>query len=233
MNWKRGSRTSLAVTTAALALGFVPAAAAGTAAAPTCSQLTKAQIQPLLVHRVTKLTVKPVSGALYFVGSTKHVGQTCVFADTETSAALVVVVVGGSAAARQYESDLHSLGASVAPVAVVSGGKAVRQRADTHGAVSSAEVSSIKGSTYCAVIPQDGETPGEARLEQAAGDTADIGDKAYSYIAAAVGTVCNRIYGSGSTNATAALATLKKVKPSHAGGGGITVPKFPPMPKKP
>lgn len=234
MNWKKSSRTSLVVTTVGLALGFVPAAGAGTAASPTCSQLTKAQIQPLLVHHVTKLTVKPVSGFTYLI-SAKQVGQTCVFADTETSSALTVVVIGGSAAARAYKSDLHGLGPSLARLPVVSGGKAVRERADSHGSVGSAEVTSIKGSTYCAVIPQEGETPGEARLEQAAGDTADIGDKAYSYIAAAIGTVCNRIYGSGSTNPAPALAALAKIKPSHntGDGGGLTVPKLPPIPKKP
>ena len=108
----------------------------------------------------------------------------------------------------------------------MSGGKALRQRADSHGAVSTAEVTSINGSTYCAVTPGDA-TPGEARLEKAAGDTADIGDQAYADIAAAIGTVCNRIYGGGDTNPAAALAELKKIKPKH-GSGGITVPTFPP-----
>ena len=229
MNRKTSSCTSLVVTSAALALALVPAAGAGASATPTCSQLTKAQIQPLLVHHVTKLTVTPVSGFTY-LSSAKQVGQTCVFADTETSSGLSVTVIGGSAAARAYQSEVHALGPSLAPVPVVSGGKAVRQRADSHGSVSSAEVASIKGSTYCAVTPQSGETPGEARLEQAAGDSAAIGDKAYADIAAAIGTVCNRIYRSGSTNPAPALAALKKIKPSHA-GGGITVPKLPPIPK--
>jgi hypothetical protein len=244
MNLKKRSRTSLVVTTVGLALGLVPAAGAGTAATPTCSQLTKAQIQPLLVHSVTKMTVTPVPGIKYLI-SAKQVGQICDFADKETSNALTVVVIAGPAAARAYKSELHGLApgsafgsinnSKLAPVPVVSGGKAVRERADSRGAVGSAEVTSIKGSTYCAVIPQDGETPGEAKLEHAAGYTADIGDKAYSYIATAIGTVCNRIYGSGSTNPAAALAALAKIKPSHSTGdnGGLTVPKLPPIPKKP
>ena len=107
VNWKKSSCTSLVVTTAGLAVGFVPAAGAGAAATPTCSQLTKAQIQPLLIHRMTTLTAKPVAGFTY-LSSAKQVGQTCVVADTETSSALVVVVIGGSAAARAYASDAHA-----------------------------------------------------------------------------------------------------------------------------
>jgi hypothetical protein len=230
MDWKQSACTSVVITTAGLALGLAPSAGAGAAATATCSQLTKAQIQPLVVHRLTTLTVKPVPGALY-LSSAKRVGQTCVFADAETSNAFAVVVIGGSAAARAYQGDLHSLGPSLVRVPVVSGGKAVRERADSHGSVGSAEVTSIKGSTYCAVIPQDGETPGEARLEKAAGSTAAIGDKAYSYMAAAIGTVCNRIYGSGSTNPAPALAALKKITPKHAGNGGLPVPTLPAIPK--
>ncbi len=231
MNWKKCSYASVVVTTAALALGFAPAAGARSrSATPTCSQLTKAQIQPLLVHRITKVTVKPVPGFTY-LSPAKDVGQTCVFADSETASALAVVVIGGSAAARAYQSDVHSLGPSLARIPVVSGGKGLRERADSRGSVSSAEVTSVKGSTYCAVMPQDGETPGEARLEQAAGSTAAIGDKAYADIAAAIGTVCNRIYGSGSTDPAPALAALKGIKPSHASDGGLSVPKLPPIPK--
>ena len=229
MNWKKNSCASLVGAAVGLTLSFVPTAGAGPTATATCSQLTKAQIQPLLVHSVTRLTVAPVPG-LKYLSSAKQVGQTCTFADTETSNAFAVVVIAGPSAARAYKDDLHSLGPTLAHVPVVSGGKAVRQRADKHGSVSTAEVTSINGSTYCAVIPQEGETPGEARLEKAAGDTAAIGDKAYSDIAAAIGTVCNRIYGSGSTNPASALAALKKIKLPHAEGGGITVPKFPPTP---
>ncbi|HST13869.1 MAG TPA: hypothetical protein VLJ44_03330 [Gaiellaceae bacterium] len=225
MNWKT-TCGSLVMTVAGLAVASGQAVGAG--AAPTCSQLTKAQIQPLVVHRLTRMTVKPVAGITY-LSSAKQVGQTCVFADSETSNAFAVVVIGGQAASRAYQGDLHSLGPSLARVPVVSGGKAVRERADTHGSVGSAEVTSIKGNTYCAVIPQDGETPGEARLEKAAGATAAIGDKAYADIAAAIGTVCNRIYGSSSTNPGPALAALKKLKPRHS-GGGLPVPALPSIP---
>jgi hypothetical protein len=228
MNWKKSNCITVVGTAAALALCLAPAAGAGGAATATCSHLTKAQIQPLLVHRVTKLTIKPVPGLIYGI-SAKQVGQTCTFADTETSNAFEVMVIGGPAAARAYRNETHALGRSSVPVPVVSGGKAVRQRADSRGSVSTAEVASIKGSTFCAVIPTDDEMPGVTELEKAAGDTADIGDKAYADIAAAIGTVCNRIYRSGSTNPAPALAALKRIKPTHS-GGGITVPTFPPPP---
>jgi len=228
MNMKKHVRMCLAVAALGLALGLAPIAGAGAGAAtPTCSQLSKAEIQPLLIHHVTKLTVKPVPGILY-LSSAKSVGETCVFADTETSSALSVTVVGGSAATRAYQSETHSLG-DLAQVPSVSGGKGIRQRADRSGAVTTAEVASINGSTYCAVVPEEGELPGVAALEQAAGSTADIGDKAYADIAAAIGTVCNRIYGGGSTNPASALAALKQIKPHH-GGGGITVPTPPKLP---
>ena len=227
MKWKQSARTSVVVTAVGLALCSVPAGGAGAAVTSTCSHLTRTQIQPLVGNRVTKLTVTPVPGILYG-SSAKQVGQTCDFADTATSNALTVVVITGATATRAYRSELHRLGHSLARVPVVSGGKAMRQRADSRGAVSTAEVASIKGSTYCAVTPGD-VAPGEARLERAAGGTADIGDKAYADISAAIGTVCNRIYGSGNTNPAPALAALKKIKPKHS-GGGITVPAFPPSP---
>ena len=240
-NWKKSTWTCLIVTTLVLLAGFVPAAGAGPAGPSTCSQLTKAQVQPLLAHPVTKLTVTPVPGILYGI-SAKQVGEICNFADTETSNAFTVKVIVGPAAARAYKSELHSMAPSsafgsidsrkLAPVPVVSGGKGVRERADNRGAVSGAEVASIKGSTFCAVIPTDDEIPGVARLEKAAGYTADIGDKAWADVAAAIGEVCNRIYHSGSTNPSAALAALQNIKPSQGGNGGITVPKLPPIPKK-
>ena len=136
------------------------------ASAAACSQLTKAQVQPLLVHRVTNLTVKPVPGVLY-LSSAKQVGQTCTFADTETSAALTVVVIGGWSLRRRPARN------RTAPIRNCTRtdcqrGKAVRQRADSHGAVSTAEVASINGSTYCAVIP-NGETQARRDLSKRQG----------------------------------------------------------------
>jgi hypothetical protein len=163
-----------------------------------CSQLTKAQIQPLIVHPITKVTVKAVT-ALEYTGSPKRVGQKCIFAaGPGDSEALTVTVVDGPVSANAYTGDLQGLGSG--PVAVHGvGSKAVRAQVDAKGAAATTTLSALKGKTYCSVSPGDGDIPGVAQLEDAAGDSADIGNKAYAEIAAAIGTVCNRIFGSGNT----------------------------------
>jgi hypothetical protein len=176
----------------------VLAAKSGHAPKTGCSQLTKAQVQPLIVHPITKVTVKQVTGEQY-TGSTKRIGQLCVFAaGSGDSEALTVTVISGSAAARAYEGDVQGL--SPRPVSVPGiGSKAVRGRVDAKGAAATTMLSALKGQTYCSVSPGDGDIPGQAQLEEAAGYTSDIGNKAYAEIAAAIGTVCNRIFGSGNT----------------------------------
>jgi hypothetical protein len=162
-----------------------------------CSQLTEAQIQPLIVHPITKVTVKAVT-ALEYTGSTKRVGQKCIFAaGPGDSEALTVTVVSGPVSANAYTGDLQGLDGAVAVRGV--GTKAVRAPVNAKGAAATTTLSALKGKTYCSVSPGDGDIPGVAQLEDAAGDSADIGNKAYAEIAAAIGTVCNRIFGSGNT----------------------------------
>ncbi len=174
------------------------AAKSGHAQKAGCSQLTKAEVQSLIVNPITKETVKAVTAEQY-TGSTKRIGQECVFAaGSGDSEALTVTVINGPFAARAYAADVQGL--SPRPVAVPGvGSKAVRARVDAKGAASTTMLSALKGQTYCSVSPQDGDIPGEGQLEEAAGATADIGNKAYAEIAAAIGTVCNRIFGSGTT----------------------------------
>jgi hypothetical protein len=185
----------LSVTSASAATG-VFAAKSVDASKTGCSQLTQAQIQPLLVHPITKVTVKAVT-ALQYTGSTKRVGQECIFAAGAVSEALTVTVVSGPVSANAYTGDLQGLDGAVAVHGV--GTKAARAPVDANGAAATTTLSALKGTTYCSVSPGDGEVPGEAQLEEAAGATSDIGNKAYAEIAAAVGTVCNRIFGSGKT----------------------------------
>ena len=197
----------IGVTSAMVLFLSVPGASAATSALAAksghtpkagCSQLTKAEVQPLIVNPITKATVRAVTAARY-TGSTKRIGQECVFAaGSGDSEALSVTVINGPFAARAYAADVQGL--SPRPVAVPGvGSKAVRARVDAKGAASTTTLSALKGQTYCSVSPQDGDIPGEGQLEEAAGDTADIGNKAYAEIAAAIGTVCNRIFGSGNT----------------------------------
>jgi hypothetical protein len=186
----------LSVTSASAATG-VFAAKSVDASKTGCSQLTQAQIQPLLVHPITKVTVKAVT-ALQYTGSTKRVGQKCIFAVGAVSEALTVTVISGPVSANAWAGDVAGLGSG--PVAVHGvGSKALRGQVDAKGAAATTTLSALKGTTYCSVSPGDGEIPGEAQLEEAAGGTSDIGNKAYAEIAAAVGTVCNRIFGSGKT----------------------------------
>jgi hypothetical protein len=199
-------------------VGASPAFAAGGA---TCSQLTAKQVQPLVSDPITKVSSKPVSGTLYFTGN-KQVGQACTFATSDTESALTVTVIGGPAAAKAYAAELQRLGAHVSVAGV--GAKAVRARVDSDGAVSTAELLSLKGSTFCQVTPQADLIPGVGKLEEAAGFKEDIGNDAYVAIANAIGTVCNRVYKSGNTTPdlsklTAAAASVTVTTADEQIGG--------------
>ena len=77
-----------------------------------CSQLTKAQVQPLIVNPITKVTVKAVTAEQY-TGGTQRIGQECVFAaGSSDSEALTVTVISGPVAARAYAADVQGLGRS-------------------------------------------------------------------------------------------------------------------------
>ena len=81
----------------------------------------------------------------------------------------------------------------------------------------------MKGTTYCSVNPQADEIPGVSQLEEAAGATSDIGDRAYREIAAALGTVCNRIYRSGNTKPDlTGLAAAAAAAPTTTTGDALS-----------
>jgi hypothetical protein len=187
----------LSVPSASAATGVLLAKSAH-ASKTGCSQLTKAQIQPLLVNPITMVTVKAVTAQEY-TGSMKRIGQECVFAaGSGDPDALRVTVIDGPFAARAYATIGLTVGTG--PVSVPGiGSKALRARVDANGAAASTTLSALKGQTYCSITPQDGDIPGEEQLREAAAAPADIGNKAYAEIAAAIGTVCNRIFGSGNT----------------------------------
>jgi hypothetical protein len=111
-----------------------------------------------------------------------------------------ITVLSGQDATNDFSGDVQSLSNSAVSVPGV-GDKAVRD--GSHGTDA---VSAIKGSQYCQVTPGDGEVPGVGDLEKAAGDTSNIGDANDALEAAAVATLCNRIFGSGNT--TPDLSTL-------------------------
>ena len=175
-----------------------PGSAGGTAV--TCNQLTKADVQPLLVDPITTITVTAAG-----IGGE---GQQCVFGTANSSGAIDVLVLGGSDAAPAYASDVQGLGSPVDVPGI--GDKAVRDK--DHGTDS---ITSMKGDLYCAVSTGGADgMPGVAALEKAAGYTSNIGDPAYAAIADALGTLCNRIFGSGNT--TPDLSGLSSASASPA-----------------
>ena len=79
-----------------------------------CSQLTKAQVQPVIVNPITKVTVKAVTAEQY-TGGTQRIGQECVFAaGSSDSEALTVTVISGPIAPRAYAADVQGLSGAVA-----------------------------------------------------------------------------------------------------------------------
>ena len=171
------------------AVGGVSATPGGTTPAKaTCRQLTIAQVQPLVDDKITSITVTTPAGG----------GQQCSFKGADAS--LYVTVIGGDLAAQTYASDVQSM-APATPVSGV-GSQAVRGE--------EAELSSIDGSVYCSVRPADsGNVPGLAALMHAAGDSGNISPVAYQVAAVALGTLCNRIFGTGNT--TPDLSGIPKV----------------------
>jgi hypothetical protein len=177
------STTGAGASTSASSQGSGTTAGGGNGST-TCNQLTKADVQPLLSQPITSVVVKP-AGA-------KGEGQQCSFGLVDVSAAISVTVLPENDILQNYDGDIRS---TAKPVSVPGiGDKAFRD--GDHG---SASITALKGDVYCSVAPQSDDMPGVAQLEDAAGNTSNIGDKAYSEIAAAAGTLCDRIYGSGNT----------------------------------
>jgi hypothetical protein len=158
----------------------------GGSAKANCKQLTDAEVQPLLVQKIVKDDVTAANL------SDTSPGQQCVFSGSDGNGTIDVVVIAGPLAAQGYSQDLAS--ESDGPVAVPGiGDKASRDKGD-------GQVVSIKGDVYCSVTLGSGEdVPGIGALEEAAGGTTHVAESAYQASAEALGTLCNRIYGSGNT----------------------------------
>jgi hypothetical protein len=150
----------------------------------TCSQLTKEQVQPLIVYPITDVKVT--------AAGTDGEGQQCIFDGNNGDGAIDVMVLGGAEGQQVYASAVKE--ESHGPVNVPGvGDKASRDAGD-------GQIESMKGDVYCAVsLGSSGDVPGIGKLEQAAGGSTHIAESAYAAEAAALGTLCNRIYGSGNT----------------------------------
>lgn len=157
-----------------------------------CKQLTKDQVQPLLANTITDVKVT--------AAGTDGEGQQCIFSAPDGTGAIDVLVLGGADAQQAWAGAIKA--ESHGPVAVPGvGDKASRDTGD-------GEIDSMKGDFYCAVsLGSSGDMPGIGKLEQAAGGTTHIAESAYAVMAAALGTLCNRIYGSGNTTPDLSVLT--------------------------
>lgn len=171
-------------------------ASQGGSGAATCKQLTKAEVQPLQSEPITAVNVT----AFGSISDGHSDGQQCTF--MVDGGAVTVIVVPESDQLVNYAAQLKELAKPVSVPGV--GDKAVRDGGDESGAVLS-----NKGGVTCEVGVSAEFVPGAGALMEAAGATNNIGDSNYAVIAAAAGTLCNRIFGSGNT--TPDLSGLKQV----------------------
>jgi hypothetical protein len=191
---------------ALLALSFIPASGGSASAAvvpihsakATCKQLPKSQIQPVLSVPIGKVKVT----------SALQTGQQCVYSGTGSGDgdAIDVLVFNGSQAKPEFQQEVKSWGHKVAVKGV--GDKAYRAKGDF-------QIDSIKGSEFCSVsVASDDSVPGVAALE--INGTSDIPESANAIIASALGTICNRIYGTGNTKPS--LQGLSALTPTTTAG---------------
>lgn len=178
-----------------------------------CAVITPAQVQPLQTDKLgkTQAVTQPVLGSSPIHSCTYHTAN----GDT----GITVDVYVGSQASNLYAQDRRSRGTPTAVPGV--GQQAVHGDEDP-------DVSAISGDTLCTVeVADPGTVPGAARLYDENGHHTDIGAPAFDTIAAALGTLCNRIFGAGNTTPNLApLATDSAAPPSDAGA-------FPSMPQFP
>jgi len=188
-----GDASAAAVGSAAAAAGAAASdaggagqsdAAASGKPAVTCDQLTFAQVQPFIGDKVTKddVMVLNVEGLS---------GETCDFSNgTGDGNTVSVEVLKGSGTAGAYDSDVKNDTDGVVTVPGV-GDKASREKGG-------GSLSALKGDVYCAT-GVDEEMTDIGTLESAANGTTHIAENLYQDAAIAVGTLCNRIFGSGNT----------------------------------
>jgi hypothetical protein len=185
-----------------------PGSAAGTGASgvSSCEKLTFADVQPL----ITDTVVDRKSTAITADGR----GAQCEFdaKGTDSTGAITVQVLSGSLGTATFA---QAVAGESKPVAVPGvGDKASRDTED--GAVNA-----LKGDLFCSVsYSSSDEIPGVGPLEEAHGATNNIGENFYDAIAQAMGTLCNRIYGSGNTtpDLSSLLSADKTASPSDGGG---------------
>jgi hypothetical protein len=171
--------------------------------AVNCKQLAQADVQPLMAGTIDSVTATAAGD--------DDTGQQCDFAGGDGDVSVIdILVLKGAAATSEY-ADTADGEISVPGV----GDKAVRADGDV-------SVTALKDDTYCSVSVGDpGDLPGIGDFEAANEGSSDIPDPVAGAAAAALGTLCNRIFGSGNTTPdlgalAAALAAAATASPSAA-----------------
>jgi hypothetical protein len=185
-----------------------PTAATGaaTTTVATCQHLTFADVQPLITDKVVSVATTAITAD----GN----GKQCEFSakGTDSTGAITVQVLGGAEAKTAYT---QAVAGEAKPVAVSGvGDQASRDTED-------GQVNALHGNLFCSVsYSSSDEVPGVGPLEEAHGSTNNIGENYYDIIARAMGTLCNRIYGSGNTtpDLSSLLAADATSTPSDDGG---------------
>ena len=171
--------------------------------AVNCKQLTKDMVQPLMAGTIDSVTVTAAGD--------DDTGQQCDFAGGAGDVSDIdVLVLSGSTATTEY-SDIAAAG-SACP------GSATRRSGPT----------ATSASTRCTATPTAAcrwatraTCPESGTFEAANEGSSDIPDSVLDPAAAALGTLCNRIFGSGNTTPdlaalAAAVASAQAASPSAA-----------------
>jgi hypothetical protein len=185
-----------------------PLPAASGHPAVTCQQLTFQQVQPFIGDKLTHVAVT-------FENLGDVTGQQCIFSGASDEHSIDIMVLKGSGAAAAYSSEVADETDGQVDVPGV-GDKASRDKGG-------GGLLALKGDVYCSTGVDNG-LPAIGILESAANGTTNIGEDYYQEAAIAVGTLCNRIFGSGNTTpdlskllAAAAVASASAAATASAG----------------
>ena len=150
----------------------------------TCTQLTAAEAQPLIVDQITDVTVTPTVSTTLARSADSTPPTTATRSMSPSTAA--------TPARQEYDGTVQGF---ANPVALPGVGDTAMWDSNDE----SNEFAAIKGTVYCSVEVDAENVPGVGHLMDEVNNTIRIGDANYMILAAAAATLCNRIYGSGDT----------------------------------
>ena len=176
-------------------------------------------MQPLIIQTVSSVSTTAITA--------DGQGQQCEFdaKGPDSTGAITVQVIDGPQGIAAYS---EATAGEAKPVSVPGvGDKATRDTED-------GEVNALKGDLFCSVsYSSSDDVPGVGPLEEAHGATNNIGENYYDTIAEAMGTLCNRIYGSGNMTADLSSLLAADTTATPSDDGGLPECRHPPVPRRP